>query len=224
MNNKQERDEDLANRFIDRTLTSTEIAEVNNRVETDKQFAEMLAFHVAMHDAFAEEEKNAVVEPPKKNRPINYLKYALSAAATILVLLFLWFTLQDQKQDIAKQKISKQEMIELRNSIQNKNTMGNSNQADKLIKEGSEASNIKAIDLLTIDRVNAIDSCNNNLLNYKLGLLQLYHQNGATAEAAIAPLRCIYDHYRDTYPEITTHLSRAYLWSDQEDLTKKIGK
>lgn len=219
MDNLNQKDEDLAKRFIDRTLTSKELEEVNKRIESDTAFAEKLAFYTAMRDAFAEEE-NVATEPTKKIAVINYRKYVFAAAATLLAILTFWFIVNNRANTI-RQQICAQELIKFQKNIQPKNTLGSTNQLDILIKAKKYT---EAIEQLSSVRNQATDTCKNNLVNYKLGMLLLYHETGQTASAAVNPLNCIYTNYRENYPDITIHLARAYFWSGQNDLARAILK
>ena len=209
MNNLSPTDRDLAKRFIDRELSITEVEAINERIKTDKVFADALAYHMAMKKAF-EARANRPQKVPEKVIAFSSKRRKLWIPAALLIgVLGIWGLIHFNQ--MQRTTLCQQELTTFQHSIQPAATLGGLKEVDKLIIQGDFD---KAIDYLTDlrNRPTATDKCKDNLINYKLGILLLYHNSGQNAKEAITPLECLANYYPTKYPKLEVHLARAKQW------------
>lgn len=208
MNNLSPADKDLAKRFIDKQLTIEELQQVNERIKIDKEFATGLAYYTAMQKTFANRKAKQKKELIDKVVPLKKKQWKYWIPAAILVgiistaAIIFW-------NDSNRTKRCQQELITLKNSIPQTTTLGATNHIDRLILQEKYE---EAIIQLANQREEASDKCRNNLINYKLAMLLLYHQNGKRAKEALTPLQCLEKYYLVNYPHLPIHIKRAKNW------------
>jgi len=138
---------------------------------------------------------------------------------SILGLFLLWFTIDVFLPQQSKNQIATQELIEMASEALPQNKLSTTIDLENLLHNNDFDA---AINLCLKERSKFKDVCKNDVVNYHLGKLQLYYQPRQDFTQAIQALSCIQENYSSSYPDISIHLARAYLWSGNKTTAQQI--
>jgi len=225
---------ELAKKFANKSISSKQLKALKQRVKIDENLADEVAFQVALKKTFdktqnREQEiakevkgilnKTKVVTPIW--RSINSKKIILAAAASILLLLSLWFVVGNYLDNQERTNIAAYELEEMVKNANPKNNLSSTDDLEELLEKRDFSA---AIELALEKRAEFKDLCKNDVANYYLGKLYLYYESTQDLTQSIQALTCIQENYSDLYPRVSIHLARAYLWSGNESKAQQFIK